>query len=206
MVDKVYDVIVLALLSVAGAALLVSPLLALGLALFGAAGVYLALRPRDLRTFYAPIGRRLPLYAKIDRVLAGFAEFPAAVGALCLLYTLGSFAVVLLQYWIILRAWTDAGMNVVTFCFPMVVLTNVVPLTVAGLGTREAAAFLLLNHYHIAKAVAVTSAFLMFFMNTALPGLVGFAVAPFFRKQTPQEPAPVERVREYAGAQAGTGR
>ncbi|HWE60376.1 MAG TPA: lysylphosphatidylglycerol synthase transmembrane domain-containing protein, partial [Chloroflexota bacterium] len=109
MVDKIYDVIVLALLSAAGAALLISPLLALALGAFGLAGVYLALRPRDLRTFYSLVGRRLPLYAKIDTVLAGFAEFRAGVGALCLLYTLGSFVVVLLQFWIILRASTAAA-------------------------------------------------------------------------------------------------
>lgn len=206
MVDKVYDVIVLALLAVAGAALLVSPLLALGLGLFGAAGVYLALRPRDLRTFYALVGRRLPLYARIDKVLAGFAEFRSGVGALCLLYTLGSFAIVLLQYWIILRAWTDAGMDVVAFCFPMVVLTNVVPLTVAGLGTREEAAILLLKHYAIAASVALTSAFLMFFMNTALPGVLGFALAPFLRKKDPEEPVIAAGARDYAPAQAGAPR
>jgi uncharacterized membrane protein YbhN (UPF0104 family) len=206
MVDKAYDVIVLALLSAAGAALLVSPVLALGLGLFGVAGVYLALRPRDLRTFYALVGRRLPLYAKIDKVLAGFAEFRAGVGALCLLYTLGSFAIVLLQYWIILRAWEPVGMDVVTFCFPLVVLTNVVPLTVAGLGTREEAAILLLKHYHIAASIALTSAFLMFFMNTALPGLIGFAVAPFFRKTTPEEPLMHESAQQYAPARLGSGR
>ena len=182
MVDKVYDVIVLALLSVAGAALLVSPLFALALALFGAAGVYLALRPRDLRRLYAGIGSKLPLYAKIDRVLEGFAEFRGTVGALCLLYTFGSFLIVLLQYWIILRAWNVGGLDVVVYCFPLVVLTNAVPLTVAGLGIREGAAILLLNHFGIASQVAGTSAFLMSFMNTVLPGLLGALVTPFLRR------------------------
>jgi hypothetical protein len=186
MVDKVYDVIVLALLSVAGAALLVSPLLALGLALFGAAGVYLALRPRDLRTAYK-LAKPLPLYNKIDGVLAGFAEFPGVVGLVCLLYTLGSFLVVLAQYWIILRAWNVGGPDVVAYCFPLVVLTNAVPLTVAGLGTREGVAILLLGHYGIAHPIAGTSAFLMFFMNTALPGLLGAVITPFFRSGPPPQ-------------------
>ncbi|MDB5058884.1 MAG: putative rane protein [Chloroflexi bacterium] len=186
MVDKVYDVIVLALLSVAGAALLVSPLLALGLALFGAAGVYLALRPRDLRSAYK-LARPLPLYTKVDKVLAGFAEFPGMVGLVCLLYTLGSFVVVLAQYWIILRAWNVGGLDVVVYCFPLVVLTNAVPLTIAGLGMREGAAILLLKHYGIAGQVAGTSAFLMFFMNTALPGLIGAAITPFFRPGPPAQ-------------------
>jgi hypothetical protein len=125
---------------------------------------------------------------------------------LCLLYTLGSFAIVLLQYWIILRAWEPVGMDVVAFCFPLVVLTNVVPLTVAGLGTREEAAILLLKHYHIAASIALTSAFLMFFMNTALPGLIGFAVAPFFRKTTPEEPLMHESAQQYAPARLRSGR
>ena len=182
MVDKMYDVIVLALLSVAGAARLVSPLFALALGLFGVAGVYLALRPRDLRRVYAGVGLRLPMYAKIDKVLEGFAEFRATVGALCLLYTFGSFLIVLFQYWIILRAWHVGGLDVVVYCFPLVVLTNAVPLTVAGLGIREGTAILLLNHFGIASQVAGTSAFLMSFMNTVLPGLLGAAVTPFLRR------------------------
>jgi hypothetical protein len=68
----------------------------------------------------------------------------------------------------------------------MVVLTNAVPLTVAGLGTREGAAIILLSRYHthILRSVASASAFLMFFMNTALPGIVGALVTPFFRPPT----------------------
>lgn len=180
MVDKVYDVIVLALLSVAGAAVLVSPLLALGLGGGGLAGVFCALRARDLRSLVA-LGRKLPLYAKVDRVLGEFAEFGPGVGALCLLYTLGSFLIVLAQYYIILHAWSQGSLEIVVYCFPMVVLTNVVPLTVAGLGTREGAAILLLGHYGVPRAIAGTSAFLMFFMNTAIPGLIGALITPFYR-------------------------
>jgi hypothetical protein len=197
MVDKIYDVIILALLSVAGAALLISPLFALALAAFGLAGVYLALRPRDLRTLFRP-ARRLPFYARIDRVLSGFAEFPAMVGLICLFYTLGSFLIVLLQYWIILRAWNVGGIDVVAYCFPLVVLTNAVPLTVAGLGVREGAAVLLLQHYHIAKSVAGTSAFLMFFMNTAVPGILGALITPFVRPKGTEVPAE-EAERNAAG-------
>jgi uncharacterized membrane protein YbhN (UPF0104 family) len=193
MVDKVYDVIVLALLSIPGAALLVSPALAAGLSGFGMAGVYLALRPRDLRTVFR-VASGLPLYDKIDRVLAGFAEFRGSVGLRCLLYTLGSFVVVLAQYWIILRAWNVGGLDVVVYCFPLVVLTNAVPLTVAGLGVREGTAILLLKHYGIAGSIAGASAFLMFFLNTAMPGLVGAAITPFFRPGTPnQADATVQR-------------
>jgi hypothetical protein len=180
MVDKIYDVIILAILAVPGAALLVSPLLALAFATVGVAGVYLAIRPRGLR-FALKVLKPLPFYDRVDRVLAGFTEFPAAVGLACLLYTLGSFLLVIAQYWIILRAWNVGGLDVVVYCFPMVVLTNAVPLTVGGLGLREGAAALLLSHYGIAKSIAVSSAFLMFFMNTALPGILGALVTPFFR-------------------------
>jgi|GEM_PF-739237 len=185
MVDKVYDVIVLALLSVAGAALIVSPLLALAFLVLGVCGVYLALWPRGLRAAFS-VARPLPYFEKVDRVLAGFAEFPARVGAACLLYTLASFVIVLGQYWIILRAWNVGGLDVVVYCFPIVVLTNAVPLTIGGLGIREGTASLLLNHYHIASSIAVPSAFLMFFMNTALPGVLGAVITPFFRAPAPK--------------------
>jgi uncharacterized membrane protein YbhN (UPF0104 family) len=188
MVDKVYDVIVLALLSVAGAAVLVSPLLAIALAAGGLIGVFCALRAPALRTVFS-IGKRLPLYAKVDKVLAEFAEFDARVGAGCLLLTLGSFLIVLAQYYVILHAWGQGSIEIVVYCFPMVVLTNAVPLTVAGLGTREGAAILLLGHYNVAKSIAGTSAFLMFFMNTALPGIVGALITPFYKVKAPAVPA-----------------
>ncbi len=180
MVDKVYDVIVLALLAVPGAWLLVNPLLAIAFAAIGLGGVYLAIRPSGLRTAFR-LCRPLPHYKKIDGMMGRFAEFPGSVGVVCLVYTLGSFLIVLAQYWIILRAWSTGGPDVVVYCFPMVVLSNAVPLTVAGLGTREGLAILLLNHYKIARSVAGTSAFLMFFMNTALPGVIGAVVTPFMR-------------------------
>jgi hypothetical protein len=180
MVDKVYDVIVLALLAVPGAWLLVNPLLALVFAAIGLGGVYLAMRPSGLRTAFR-LARPLPYYKKIDDVMGRFAQFPGRVGLLCLAYTLGSFLIVLAQYWIILRAWNVGTLDVVVYCFPMVVLSNAVPLTVAGLGTREGLAILLLNHYNIARSIAGTSAFLMFFMNTALPGVIGAVVTPFMR-------------------------
>ena len=180
MVDKVYDLIVLALLAVPGAWLLVNPLLAVAFAGIGLGGVYLAMRPSGLRTAFR-LCKPLPFYKKADDVMARFAEFPGSVGLVCLLYTFGSFLIVLAQYWIILRAWNVGGLDVVVYCFPMVVLSNVIPLTVAGLGTREGLAILLLNHYNIARSVAGTSAFLMFFMNTALPGIAGAVVTPFLR-------------------------
>ena len=187
MVDKVYDVIVLALLSVAGAAVLVSPLLAIALAVGGLIGVFCALRAPALRAAFS-IGRRLPLYAKVDKVLA---EFDAKVGATCLLLTLGSFLIVLAQYYVILHAWGQGSLEIVIYCFPMVVLTNAVPLTVAGLGTREGAAILLLSHYNVAKSIAGTSAFLMFFMNTALPGVVGALITPFYKVKA--QPVPPQQ-------------
>jgi hypothetical protein len=180
MVDKVYDVIVLALLAIPGAWILVSPLLALAFAACGLGGVYLALQPRGLQMAFR-VCKPLPYYKKIDGVMGQFAEFPGSVGFMCLIYTLGSFVLVLAQYWIILRAWDVGGLDVVVYCFPMVVLTNAVPITVAGVGTREGLAIYLLNHYSIAGPVAGTSAFLMFFMNTALPGVIGALVTPFFR-------------------------
>jgi hypothetical protein len=202
MVDKVYDVIVLALLSVAGAALLVSPALAVALAAFGAVGVYLALRPRDLRTAFSAF-KGVPFFGKIDRVLAGFAEFPGLVGLVCLLYTAASFLIVLAQYWIILRAWDVGGLDVVVYCFPLVVLTNAVPLTIGGLGIREGTAILLLSHYGIAHPIAATSAFLMFFMNTALPGIIGAIVTPFFKPGPPTAAEGAVRQRQVRPVESG---
>jgi uncharacterized membrane protein YbhN (UPF0104 family) len=52
------------------------------------------------------------------------------------------------------------------------------PVTIGGLGIREGAAAWLLSRYGVPTAEAALAAFLMFSINTALPGLIGAFLLP----------------------------
>jgi uncharacterized membrane protein YbhN (UPF0104 family) len=82
-------------------------------------------------------------------------------------------------------SWRSPSFDIVFLTFPLVILTNVLPLTVGGLGIREGAAAALLSHYGVPTAEAALAAFLMFAINTALPGLVGALLLPALPGRSP---------------------
>lgn len=173
MLDKGFDVLVLCGLSIAGAWSLLGTgpgALLAAVTAVGAAMVYL---PRRGENVVARVGNRLPGRDKLMRVLTALEALSPAATTGYILLTAMSFVIVLVQFALILASWNASSPNIVFLTFPLVVLTNVLPLTVGGLGIREGAAVLLLHHYGVSAAHAALAAFLMFFINTALPGLAG---------------------------------
>ncbi|MCS7080545.1 MAG: flippase-like domain-containing protein [Chloracidobacterium sp.] len=71
------------------------------------------------------------------------------------------------------RAFEPVRFAVVAFAFPWIVLTNLVPVTPAGVGVREGAAAGILQAYGVALPTAVNAALLLFAINTLAPALVG---------------------------------
>jgi len=178
LIDKGFDVLVLALLSVAGAWVLVSPALGVVLAAATALGLVFVYRPQLPARVLQGAARRLPLADQIARALGALESLNRRSTTIFLGLTAASFAVVLVQFAVVLSSWKAPAADVVFLTFPLVILTNVLPVTVAGLGVREGAAVLLLRHYGVPPAHAALAAFLMFFMNTALPGIAGALLLP----------------------------
>ncbi|GAC1428715.1 MAG: hypothetical protein NVSMB65_02010 [Chloroflexota bacterium] len=192
MVDKLYDVIVLALLSVVGAWAWIGHWAGLALLAGGIVAAYVVVLPRHVAPLLSVARLVGPLRARAERTVASLEGLSSRTALACLALTALSFAIVLLQFWVILQAWRPTGFDVVANCFPLVVLTNAVPITIAGFGLREGTAVWLLAHYGVTAAFAFAGAFLMFFLNTAVPGFLGAALAPVLRggrKGTPEHAA-----------------
>ena len=66
----------------------------------------------------------------------------------------------------------------VLFCFPLIILSISLPLTIGGLGVREAVAVLLLSRFGVAQATALNAALLLFVINVLAPGLLGLTLVP----------------------------
>jgi uncharacterized membrane protein YbhN (UPF0104 family) len=147
-------------------------------------GLLVVFNPGHLARFLRGVSHRLPLTGKLDPVWTSLDALSGRSTAIFLLLTVLAFAVVLLQFGIILLSWHSWNPNIVFLTFPLVVLTNVLPVTVGGLGVREGAAAALMAHYGVSAADAALAAFLMFALNTALPGLVGAVLLPAARPGT----------------------
>jgi uncharacterized membrane protein YbhN (UPF0104 family) len=178
LVDKAFDVLVLTALSTAGAWVLVGRWAGALFLLATLVGLAVAFEPRPLSSVLHRLSARLPMRDKLEALWSSLASLTPGATSSFLALTLAAFVVVLLQFGLILLSWRSWSPDIVFLTFPLVILTNVLPVTIGGLGVREGAAALLLSHYGVPAADAALAAFLMFSINTALPGLIGALLLP----------------------------
>ncbi|MEL6497883.1 MAG: lysylphosphatidylglycerol synthase transmembrane domain-containing protein [Planctomycetota bacterium] len=122
-------------------------------------------------------------FASIARkVEAGFASYRGRWGVLgrATLISLVMIANVVLMHWLIGRALgLDLSLTVYLFVIPVATIVMLVPISINGIGLREAIFALLLGAYGIGKADAVALSLLAFatFLSHGVLGGVLFAVA-----------------------------
>ena len=56
---------------------------------------------------------------------------------------------------------------------PVIQLTNLVPITIAGLGVRENLSVLVMKTYNIPNEVAALGAFSLYMTDVLIPGIIG---------------------------------
>jgi uncharacterized protein (TIRG00374 family) len=79
----------------------------------------------------------------------------------------------LVTFYVLLRCFVDVKFAVVMFVFPLVLLTNVAPITISGLGLREGTAIALLALFGISSAAAFNATFLSYLLNSVAPAVAG---------------------------------
>jgi glycosyltransferase 2 family protein len=178
LLDKGFDVLVLCGLSLAGAWRLLGPGAASALAAAALVGLAVVYLPRRVHALLERLTVRLPGRTTLNRLWSSLESLSPPATTTFIALTALSFAIVLVQFALILLSWRAWSFDIVLLTFPLVILTNVLPITVGGLGVREGTAALLLSHYGVSAAHAEVAAFLMFAMNTALPGLLGAVALP----------------------------
>jgi glycosyltransferase 2 family protein len=191
MIDKGLDVLVLCALSIPGAWALLGPLPGLAFVALTLFGLMIVFNPARVQGGLVRMTSRLRrgVAERLHRVFTSLESLSPRSTAVFLALTLLSFVVILVQYGIILSNWTTPTLSLVLLSIPLVILTNVLPLTVGGLGVREGAAALLLAHYGMHASDAVLAALISFTINTALPGVVGALLVPAAIRPQPARPA-----------------
>jgi uncharacterized membrane protein YbhN (UPF0104 family) len=99
------------------------------------------------------------------------------------------YGFVLIQFYHLLNNYHPSRLWTVWLTQPLIMLTNVLPFTIGGLGIREGTAWILLAPFGVPEAAAITSAFMLFLLNTALPGVVGAFLFILLHDEEPAAPA-----------------
>jgi uncharacterized membrane protein YbhN (UPF0104 family) len=165
--DKVLDVWAILACAIAGALVLLGPL-AGALAAAGTVGLALAM-------LFAPrLASHVP--ARIRPALEAVSFLGTGTILRAEALAVFTFGLVLVEFHALGNAFQEVPFAAAFHVLPLVVLSNLIPLSIAGLGIREGTAVLLFSGYGVGAETAVTISLLLFLLNTGIPALVGMVL------------------------------
>lgn len=85
------------------------------------------------------------------------------------------YSAINIQFYFLANSFEPVAITAVLAVQPLIMLINLVPITLAGLGIREGAAVMMLAVYGVSESTAFNAAFLVFFSNVFVPALLGGA-------------------------------
>lgn len=177
-VDKVFDLIGIVLLSLYGARNFISPASFIFLLVLVIGGIGLLFFSGS---FHALFTRFLPggsLGSKVKQIFSVLEHLSARVVLINLFITIVMFFVVLLQCYFLVKTFYPQAVafNSILFAYPLVIVANILPITIGGLGVREGVAVFTLSIFDIPGAVAVSATLYLFLINVVFPSLLGALV------------------------------
>jgi uncharacterized protein (TIRG00374 family) len=186
LMDRLFDVAVVALLALPGLAYYLNGIAAaaaaLALAVLLAALCFPACPLRWLQRLLGASGKFASLRQRLERMQGQLTAISPQEKARQLGLSLLGYGVVLLQFHQLLNQTAPCRLWMVVLAQPLVMLTNILPVTIGGLGMREGTAMVLLGHFNVPSATAVSAAFMLFLLNTALPAVIGSWLVLLHRK------------------------
>jgi uncharacterized membrane protein YbhN (UPF0104 family) len=172
-IDKIFDFLLVGMLSFGGAVYFLGRPAAVIILLVSLILAALFFVPGFLVSFLRAIGSWVPFREKIKNVVLSLALLQPKLVLTCLLSTLLSFLLMTFQFYVLLLAFGPTGLKAAFLSYPLILLTNLIPLTIGNLGIREGAAAFLLARFGVAAPAAVNAAFLLFLFDSVIPGLAG---------------------------------
>jgi uncharacterized membrane protein YbhN (UPF0104 family) len=133
----------------------------------------------------SPGGRFAAAREPLQRMDRQIAAVSTATKLRQLGFAWAGYGTAILQFHFLLNNYHQSPFATAMLAQPLIMLTNVLPFTIGGLGVREGAAMVLLASFAIPRAAAVSASFMLFFLNTALPALAGALLLAFSRQRGP---------------------
>lgn len=180
-VDKAMDLIAIIILSSVALYLCAPVGWSIALACCVAAGLavfYNAATFAGALITYLGSRTHVPLRDKMIMLFEALQGLSRAKISLVLSLTLFSFVMWVFQGHILTSAFGHVSFKASVVSWPLIILTNIIPLTIGGVGPREGASLLLLSHtFGLSQAAAVSVSLAFFFINGIVPGTIGMLLS-----------------------------
>lgn len=175
-IDKFFDLFVVLVLALGGLTLVSNLSLDLLLLFLLILPFYFLYNPRRVKEPLEKLVNRLPFKDKASQVFSGLDTLTRPVSTFLLFFTFLAFVVDFFQFYLLIFSFGDVTLEATAFSFPLVNLATTLPVTIGGLGVREAVSVFALSLFGVAKEAALNASFSLFLINTLIPGIVGISL------------------------------
>lgn len=121
-------------------------------------------------------------FAFLKNILRGFTLVSWPLSNIILILSFLTMSVYFLQAYLLLSAFQPVAVTTILMVFPLILLTNLVPVTIGSLGIREGVAIYLLSQFGIPATIAISVSLLLFLFDTVIPGVLGSLFFSFHSK------------------------
>ena len=134
--------------------------------------------PKKILMPFDRIIRLFPYQDKVQAVVSGIVTIPNKTLVCCIGLRVLVSLLDTLQFFIIINSFVAVALMPVLVVYPVIIIVNLIPVTFMGIGMRESVALITLSKFGVPPEVSVAASFLLFCLNTLLPGLVGALFVP----------------------------
>jgi uncharacterized membrane protein YbhN (UPF0104 family) len=180
-VDKLIDLEVALGLAVMSVHFLYGAVYSLMVLMTFALGAVFIFAPNMFGNVMGKIIRWAAVRERIKGIIGGIVSIPKRVLIHCLCLRIVVSLVDIFQFYLLINSFGSIGLLDVIVVYPIVILSNILPLTIGGIGVREGISMFLLSRYGINAEAAVSASFLLFCLNTLLPAVIGTLFVPRIR-------------------------
>ena len=87
-----------------------------------------------------------------------------------------NWLIITFQFYFILNMYYSLSFDIAFSSLPVIQLSNLFPITIAGIGVREYLSIFVMQLYEVPNQVAAISAFFLYIINIFIPGIIGLMV------------------------------
>lgn len=171
--ERMLDVEVLVLMALGGVWGIFGPQAFALAAVVAVSGAWFIASNRLKQRVLDAVLRLTPFRNKVAMVGAGLCAVAPATLAKCASLRFLACSIDLFQFYLIANAFDSVKFLYVAAVYPLIILTNLIPLTIGGIGIREAMSMYALSFFNVHPETAVSASFLLFAINTFIPGVLG---------------------------------
>jgi hypothetical protein len=166
--DKIFDLLAVLILALGGFYFF------FGISLTGILGIliifslFIVFNPKILKKFL-----NIFPFKKFPNLIQGLINLKRKTLLLNFILSFLSYFLVLIEVYFLANSFEKFPFTSTFIGYPLVMLVNLLPITIGGLGIREGTSIFVLGKLGLSQTASFNSAFLLFLINTALPAIIG---------------------------------